>query len=495
MLSKSVILQGLLKVILIIKKAYKESYFSYLMAKFWTWFIKLLNKSLIINFLTSNIGPEKGIEESLILKSRRRFKSLIMPFNKLMVKIIKSSVILKFFMEKEIHFLIFAFIIVTLPFIPTSMGLVLCFGAIGLTLLSNIYKGNRFKYPKLNLFFMIFFLLSVIISGIFNQGPVNSLQVFIIYLIFIVFGIFVPYMVNSEEKLLIVLNIITLTTLILGIYGIYQFIFGAPMDEAWIDKDFASNVTRVYSAFGNPNVYGEYLVLVLPVIFALFHITDKKPLKIFYLLVLGLGFGNVLMTLSRGSMLSLAIAIFVLVVLKAHTYFPILVILGLIGSAMLPETIIRRILSIFSGGDTSTNYRKSIYQASINMLKDYYLTGTGLGQFKELYKIYSLHAAKSYHAHNTLLMIFIEKGILGIISFISMIIAWSRDIITTIKYKDDKFSFIAVGIFAGIVGCSIQGMVDHIWHNYDIMLMYFTLLGLGCTSAYFAGKKGEVDNE
>ena len=128
MLSKSVIFQGLLKVILIIKKAYKESYFSYLMAKFWTWFIKLLNKSLIINFLTSNIGPEKGIEESLILKSRRRFKSLIMPFNKLMVKIIKSSVILKFFMEKEIHFLIFAFIIVTLPFIPTSMGLVLCFG-------------------------------------------------------------------------------------------------------------------------------------------------------------------------------------------------------------------------------------------------------------------------------------------------------------------------------------------------------------------------------
>lgn len=495
MLFKSIIFEGLWKVYLTIKKAYKESYFSYLVGRLWAWFLKLLNKSLIISFLTSQVGPEKRIEESLILKTCKSFKSLILPFNKLMKKIIDMSIILRFFIEKEINFLIFAFIMVSLPFVPTSIGLVLCFGTIGLTILSNIYRGNEFKYPRLYLFFMVFFLIAIIISGLFNSGPANSLEILIIYLVFVSFGLFVPYIVNNKEKLIIVLNILTLTTIILGIYGVYQFIFGAPMDEAWIDKNFASNITRVYSAFGNPNVYGEYLVLVLPVIFALFHTTEKKALKIFYLLVLGLGAGNVLMTLSRGSMLSLAIAMFIVVVLKGHSYFPAVVILGLIGSAMLPETIIRRILSIFSGGDTSTNYRKSIYQASIAMLKDYYITGTGLGQFKELYKIYSLHAAKSYHAHNTILMIFIEKGLLGITSFIAMTLAWIRDIITTIKYKNDRWSFIGVSIFAGVVGCSVQGMVDHIWHNYDIMLMYFILLGLGCISAYLAGDKGEMDNE
>jgi len=496
MLFKSIIFQGLLKFIIIIKKAYKESYFSYLMGKLWTWFIKLLEKSLIINFLTSKIGPESAVENSRIIESFKKLKKSLMPIKSLIVKIIDSSLILKFFVEKEINYLIFALTVILLPFIPTSLGLVLCLGNTVLTILTIIHNGSKFKYPKLYLFFIAFFLISIIIGGILNEGhAADSLQVFILYLVFITFGIFVPYIVNSKEKLVISINIITLTTLLLCIYGVYQFIFGAPMDEAWLDKEFASNVTRVYSAFGNPNVYGEYLVLVLPIIFALFHTTKNKVLKAFYLLVFALGAGNVFMTYSRGSMLSFSIAMFVLVVLKAHVYFPALIAMGLVGSAMLPETIIRRILSVFSGGDTSTSYRKSIYQASVNMLGDYFITGTGLGQFKELYKVYSLSAAKSFHAHNTLLMIFIEEGILGIISFIGMMIAWARDIFTTIKYKDDRFSFIAVSILSGIVGCSAQGMVDHIWHNYDIMLMYFILLGLGCSSAYFVGNKGEMINE
>lgn len=495
MLSRSIIFYGLSKLITKIKKSYKESYFSFLIDKIWSWFLKLLNNSLIIKFLTSELGPERGIDESFIVKSLKRKNRITLLIGSLSKRIIENSVIIRFLIEKDINFIIFSFLIITLPFIPTSIGLLLSFGTIGLTILFNVYKSNSFKYPKLYLFFLILFITAIIISGLFNLGPANSLEVLIIYLVFVSFGLFVPYIVNSKEKLLIVLNAIVLTTIVLGIYGIYQFIFGAPMDEAWIDKEFATNVTRIYSAFGNPNVYGEYLVLVVPVIFALFHITDRKVLKFFYLLVLGLGVGNVFLTLSRGSMLSLAIAIFIIVVLKAHSYFPAMVILGLLGAAMLPESIIRRILSIFTGGDTSTSYRKSIYQASIDMLKDYYITGTGLGQFKELYKVYSLSAAKSYHAHNTILMIFIEKGILGIVSFISMIIAWSRDIITTIKYKNDKMSFIAVSIFAGVAGCSLQGMVDHIWHNYDIMLMYFILLGLGCTSAYLSGAKGDIDNE
>lgn len=92
-------------------------------------------------------------------------------------------------------------------------------------------------------------------------------------------------------------------------------------------------------------------------------------------------------------------------------------------------------------------------------------------------------------------MIYIEMGILGLISFIAMMTAWTRDIITTIKYKGNKLSVISISIFAGITGCTIQGMVDHIWHNFDIMLIYFILLGLGSISALLAKEKGEAKNE
>lgn len=496
MLTNSVILYGLGKLAQVVKDAYRKSNSGQITDKMAAFFAKLLNNSLIIRFLMGKVGPEKSIENSTLVARRQKSASIL--FNRLksiIDKIVENSLILKFVLEKNISFYLFAIIIFALPFISTAMGLVLGFGIIGLTVLSNIYRGNRFKYPKLYLFFSLLFLVSIFINGAISTGPSNALDVFIIFVVFVGLGLFVPYIIEDKNKLRFILNVVSITVVLLGIYGIYQFIFGAPMDEAWLDKDVAPNVIRVYSAFGNPNVYGEYLVLVLPVIFALFYTEKDKFKKIIYLFILILGFGNVFLTFSRGSMLSLAIAMLIVVILKAHSYIPVVVILGLLGSVALPESIIRRILSIFTGGDTSTSYRKSIYQASVNMLKDYYATGTGLGQFKEIYKVYSLNAAKSFHAHNTFLMISIEMGVLGIGSFFAMMVSWAREVISTLKYKDDDMSFIAISIFAGIVGCSIQGIVDHIWHNYDIMFMYFILLGLGCVSASFVDTGKGAKNE
>lgn len=496
MLTNSIILYSLGKLVQVVKDVYRESYIGRIIGETAAFFTGLLDNSLIIRFLMGKVGPEVDIENSMILGRRQKKSSILVNRLKSTVeKIVDNSFIFRFVLEKNSNFYLFAITILVLPFISTSMGLVLGFGIIGLTILSNIYRGNKFEYPKLFFFFSILFLISIFINGAINTGPSNALEVFIIFVIFVGLGLFVPYIVGDKKKLKLILNVISFTVVLLGIYGIYQFIFGAPMDEAWLDKDVAPNVIRVYSAFGNPNVYGEYLVLVLPVIFALFYTEKDKFKKVIYLLILILGFGNVFLTFSRGSMLSLAIAMLIVVILKAHSYIPVVVILSLLGSLALPESIIRRILSIFTGGDTSTSYRKSIYQASVNMLKDYFVTGTGLGQFKEIYKVYSLNAAKSFHAHNTFLMISIEMGVLGIGSFFAMLISWAREAISTLKYKDDDMSFISISIFAGIVGCSIQGMVDHIWHNYDIMFMYFILLGLGISSTFLIERKGAMGNE
>lgn len=495
MLSNSIILYGIGKLILKIKNDYKQSNLSLIIDKFIMRFLSILNKSLIIQFLTWQIRPEDSERNSVLLKIVYGLKDKSNMLKRLANKIIDNSFIIRMLINKEINFLLFVVLIIILPLAPTSIGLIISAGIIGLTILSLLYEGSSFKYPKLYLFFLLTFMVSLLLSQFLNTGPAKGLEVFIIYITFALMGLFVPYIIRDEKRLHLVLNSIVVTTIFLGIYGLYQFVFGAPMDEAWLDEEISANVTRIYSFFGNPNVYGEYLVLVLPIIFSLFYTANKKIYKLFYLGVLALGVANVFMTLSRGSMLSLAIAMVIIVFLVAQDYLPAMIILGLAGSSLLPESIISRILSIFTGGDTSTTYRMSIYQASINMLKDYSITGTGLGQFKELYKIYSLHAAKSFHAHNTILMIYIEMGIIGLVSFITLMITWARDIISTIKYKANNLSIISVSILAGIVGCSIQGMVDHIWHNYDIMHMYFILLGLGSFSGFLAKEKGAVKDE
>ncbi|MFA7412526.1 MAG: hypothetical protein WCZ27_09840, partial [Tissierellaceae bacterium] len=354
MLTNSLILYSLGKLAQVIKDAYGESYIRKIVDKLLHFFTNLMGRSLIVSFLTGRTGPESSIGESRILGAREKIGYSLAEIPKSIIrKIIDRSLIIKFILDNDGQFYLFGIMLVALPFISTSLGLILGFAIIVLTILSNIYKENEFRQPSLYLFFSILFLISIIVNGAINTGPSKAIEVFIIFVVFASFGLFVPYIVNDKDKLKLILNLISFTVVLLGIYGIYQFIFGAPMDEAWLDKDVAPNVIRVYSAFGNPNVYGEYLVLVLPIIFALFYTEKDKFKKVVYLLILILGFGNVFLTFSRGSMLSLAIAISILVILKARAYIPALLILAVLGAVALPESIIARILSIFTGGDTS----------------------------------------------------------------------------------------------------------------------------------------------
>ena len=62
-------------------------------------------------------------------------------------------------------------------------------------------------------------------------------------------------------------------------------------------------------------------------------------------------------------------------------------------SVVLPKTITDRIMSIGNMGDSSTSYRVYIWYGTINMLKDFWITGIGIGEsaFRGVYPIYSFN--------------------------------------------------------------------------------------------------------
>lgn len=468
-----------------IEDSYNESYFKHILQIVGQWISILFKNSLLVQFMISNIDVNRHIDNSIFFAISNNSKIS----NLKLKKIIENSIILSFLINRDIQFYVFISVLVLSPFISTSITVILGSIAVILSFFSILTKGNSIKYPKLYLFFLSLFLLSVIIGSIFNYRLKSSPKIFIIYIVYIILGLMIPYIVNSKYKLKVSLKSIAFTSIFICIYGLYQFIYGAPMDKNWIDTTFGSNIIRVYSVFGNPNVFGEYLILIIPIIFFLFKTTKSKTYKIIYFLTMLLAISNVFMTFSRGSLVGLIIGILIVVLLKAREYLPLLIIMGIISPFFLSDSMLKRILSIFSPKDTSTNYRRTIYRISIDILKDNYLTGIGLGQFQEVYKFYSLGIAKSFHGHNTYLMIFIELGILGFFSFLFMFISWSRLIFSTLKSKDREIGLIAICIFAGIISCSIQGIVDHIWHNYDIFLMYFIFLGLGCATTCLIGEE------
>ena len=260
------------------------------------------------------------------------------------------------------------------------------------------------------------------------------------------------------------LNSFIISGLFVSLFGIYQQFFGNNLGHAWLDEEMFSDISiRVYSTLGIPNVLGECLLLLIPICGAMIYAAKRWYSKLFYLGVLGCAGLCMIFTQSRGCWLGLMLtaAIFALLIDKR------LVLIGVIGAlflpAVLPQSIIVRFTSIGNMGDSSTSYRVYIWLGTLRLLKDYWLTGIGLGQdaFNKVYPYYSYNAIIAPHSHNLYLQIMTETGVVGILTFAAtVLLSFKKILVGYIVGKKGKYSLICAAVLAGLFGFLLQGMFD-----------------------------------
>ena len=116
------------------------------------------------------------------------------------------------------------------------------------------------------------------------------------------------------------------------------------------------------------------------------------------------------------------------------------------------------------------------------MLKDYWLSGIGLGSeaFNMIYPFYSYSGIVAPHTHNLYLQIITENGITGLIVFVAVILVYYKMCISAIiRTKGDKMLKATItGLAAGMFGYLVQGMFDNVWYNYRIVFMFYIILAL-----------------
>ncbi|HBH12737.1 MAG: O-antigen polymerase [Clostridiales bacterium 38_11] len=446
----------------------------------------LMINSVIVGWLSSNDQLKNSLENRKLFSFKSEAsKSFIRNF-------LAGSRFLTIFSDKSVLFPLIFLNVFLYPFTPTAIGIIFSTGLCALMLINATIHQNFRKKSRLIVFTTLIFLAYLLLSLFFNDIRSDGVLIFITYTSILLFTAFITVTINDDKNAMILIHMIASTVLAVSLYGLYQVYAGAPVDPSWLDESLTGNVIRIYSVFGNPNVFGEFLTLTLPIVFAGLNLNRNKIIRIVYGITFLLGMFNVLLTFSRGSMLALLIVMVLIVVFKDRKYLPLLVLMLLVSPLILPSSIIERILTIFQGGDTSTSYRVSIYMASYDMLKEHVFTGVGLGNFKVLYNAYAYTSAKSFHAHNTILMIWIELGFMGLLAWIYMMFVWIREIFSSQKI-DSTWSYYAFAAFAGVMGCTLQGMVDHIWHNYDILFFYFLMVALGFIVSNIA--KGQTNDE
>jgi O-antigen ligase len=317
-----------------------------------------------------------------------------------------------------------------------------------------------------------------------------------------------------------------LTGLAQALLGLYQFIFKVGPEGFLL---FEGRFLRAYGAFAQPNPYGGYLGLLLPLILAitLWAFTSRPgsfnptPLeirldpsrmlgdKVFVLLtrlartlILSLPLGLLLAALyasqSRGAWLGFAAAGLVIFLVRSKqsalllTALALVVALAGLVSAFdfqpsaggmpaadsaysviiqrLADAIaVLRVTDVANTPVTDANFanleRLAHWQAASAMWRDNPWLGAGFGNYAVVYPAYAIGRWLDPlgHAHNYLLNLGAETGLIGIIAYLIFWFSVFGVLWRAIRHSDGLERAIAVGGMGIMVHLHIHNLVDNLY--------------------------------
>lgn len=361
-----------------------------------------------------------------------------------------------------------------------------------MTVFALLIKGIRAKDFKWQFdgigFLIVLFTAVYFIAGITSFSPRKSLSIWAIYLIFASAYFLVVNLIKTKKQLNNLLTLFVISGLLVCLYGIAQYIFGWNTTQSWMDEDMFSDIKmRIYSTLGNPNVLGEYILLVLPAAIALMWTRKGALQKIVYALTAAVMFAALILTFSRGCWIGLIVSAAVFITFAAGKLWGLALIVLPLLPAVLPESIINRFLSIGDMKDSSTSYRVYIWMGTLAMIKDYWISGIGMGTeaFTQIYPFYSYSGIVAPHSHNLFLQILVESGIGGIAVFLLIIAIFLKKMMTAWQFggKGNAYSTSITALAAGVCGFLLQGMFDNCFYNYRVLLVFWCVIGIASACA------------
>lgn len=386
------------------------------------------------------------------------------------------------------------FAVFAAPFVPTMILAALCILTLGSLLIKSVIT-PYFKWHFDGMGLAVLFLLMLfLISSVTSFAVINSITVWCMYLVFMAFYFVVINSVSSRKQIVGLLRVFVLAGALVALYGVLQYIFGWNTSNAWIDEEmFESDTMRVYSTLENPNVLGEYLLLVLP-ISAVFMCRHKcrEFSKWVYTAITAVLFLCLILTQSRGCWLGFMLAAVIFVTFTNGRLWGLVPIALAIVPFILPQTIVNRIMSIGNMEDSSTSYRVFIWFGTLAMLKDFFIGGIGMGEkaFNSVYPFYSYNAVIAPHSHNLFLQLITESGVSALIAFIVCMAVFMRKMSAVYDgdNKTSERSVISVAFISGVAGFLLQSLFDYTFYNYRVMAMFFMFLAMGMAYKYVNSK-------
>jgi putative inorganic carbon (HCO3(-)) transporter len=296
------------------------------------------------------------------------------------------------------------------------------------------------------------------------------------------------------------ITVYLLTALVVSVFGLRQWFFGADALATWVDPTSnLAGTTRVYSFLGNPNLLAGYLIPAVMLSGSAIFAWPRWTPKLLAMLSLLVNMACLVLTFSRGGWLGFVAAGFTLLVLlvqfwslRFNTFWrqwAMPVLLGgsaafLFVSIAALDPLRDRFMSIFAGrSDSSNNFRINVWMAVIDMIKARPILGIGPGNdaFNQVYPLFQRPRYTALSAYSIFLEIAVEAGLIGLACFVWLLTVtfgqgWRR--LQQLRETQSVQAYWLMAAIATMIGMLVHGLVDTIWFRPQVSTLWWLMLAI-----------------
>jgi O-antigen ligase len=318
-------------------------------------------------------------------------------------------------------------------------------------------------------------------------------------------------LIKDKEDAKAVVYAFAATVFVLCLHGIYQYIAGVDIPDAWTSQTEMDVRTRVFSITGSPNIFGSLIVMAAPTVAALIYYCQKTFWKIFYFICTGLMCLCILFTFSRGAWVGLIVAVvlFALYVDKR--------LLGIMAAAMAlilaaVPSITSRLTYLFTSDYAEASAiggRTLRWEVGRNLLMENSpWLGFGLGRFGGAVAMNNQLLDETeefsyFYMDNYYLKTLVEMGYTGLLFFLLVLLVFILWGMRSVSRSGQNFhanrgrdplvrnagndKLLSAGIFSGLAGVLTHCYFENIFEEPYMMAYFWGLAAVLIFIGFFQG--------
>jgi O-antigen ligase len=294
--------------------------------------------------------------------------------------------------------------------------------ALTLITAARLYFGRRVLALEFGYVEKYFLFLAVwgLISSIFGTHPTDSLVLLSRMMLFLVIYELALLTISKKAHVQILFGIFLIAMAVSSGYSLSGLTGGS--------------LHRVRGFFANPNGFGMFLIVVLPVLATAFSISKNRAIRWLYGLGILIGFLSLLLSWSRSGWGGVAIetVIFLILTKRKKTLYIILGAAIAVGVMVATSSSAFSTLSYFTRLKFGATHRTSLWESGLEAAKESPIVGKGFGTtFSEVMSdirgldpgtmIFLKDEETEFHSHNYYIQVLVAGGVPGLLIFLAFL--------------------------------------------------------------------------